>query len=127
MEKVIVIKRIPGILEIGDTLISDSFGEDFILEKKETTRTGSKERYVNLDYETVCGNIPHYFDFVIEEDEYQDIDFKIVRTDEDIKKRYNYFINKMNAASTGSEQDVIYHNLVWFIEWLTGIKELYRI
>lgn len=126
MEKVIVIKRIPGILEIGDILTSDSFGEDFILEQKETTRTGSKERYVNLDYETVCGNIPHYFDFVDEEEDY-DIDFKIVRSEEEIKKRYNYFINRMNSASPGTEQDVVYHNLVWFIEWLTGDKDLYRI
>lgn len=126
MEKVIVVKRIPGILEIGDVLTSDAFGHDFILEQKKRSAASTSERYVNLDYYTVSGNIPEYFDFVIDEGEYEKFDFNIIRSAEELEKRYNYFVEQMNIASTGSEQETVYANLVWFIEWLTGLKELVR-
>jgi len=126
-EKVIVVKRIPGILEVGDILISDGFGQDFILELRDVSKSGSMERYVNLDYYTVSGNIPEYFDFVIEDEESgEDFEFEIRRSNEEIKKRYNYFIGRMGEAPLGTEERVVYCNLVWFIEWLTGVKDLVR-
>ena len=130
MEKVVVVKRMPGILEVGDILTSGGFGQDFILEQRSSDKFGSQERYVNLDYYTVSDNIPNYFQFYVDGlfEEYNTVTRfdEIVQSPEDIHKRYNYFVEQMNNAPVGSEQHVVYTNLVWLLEWLIGSKELVR-
>jgi len=129
MEKVIVEKRIPGILEVGDILVSNGFGEDFVLKASSKTKNTASERYVNLDYYSVVENIPEYFMFVVEEfygEDEAEFTFEVRRSNEDIYKRYLYFVDQINESAPGSESDVVHHNLAWFIEWLVGNKPLIK-
>jgi hypothetical protein len=139
MEKVKVVKAIPGLLKVGDVLISPVAGCDFNLEET----TNNSARYVSLDYTTVSENIPNVFVFDTLDAESQWIDcascgscdcepcfycddFEIVqvRTNLQIAERYDFFQEQLNNATPGSEQAVVFQNLIWFIEWLYGHKEL---
>ena len=149
MERVKVVKVIPGILDKGDILISPVTGADFCLEETKVTSNGSSERYISLDYVTVSENIPEFF--VFEQDEELDsecyfcgecndcdctcteeqlkelgIEFpsEIVRTDTEIEDRYNYFKQKFEDSYPGTEAQVVYRNLMWFVEWLHGKAEI---
>ena len=131
MEKVKVIKGIPGILEVGDILVATGFGEDFILETSDRQENRATERYVNLDYYSVVENIPEFFVFAytfddMPDDIEPDMNFAVERSNEDIFKRYEYFVDQVNSANPGTEQDVVYHNLIWFIQWLTGQTSLIK-
>ena len=126
MEKVEVIQRIPGILMEGDVLISEGFGKDFLL------IDASERRYVNLDYFTVVSNMPQYFMFTgMEEDDFlvekEDVlDFLVYKTPQELKERYDFFLSRISASKPGSEQDVVYHNLIWFMNWLMGRQPLLK-
>ena len=150
MEKVKVVKPIAGILETGDILISPFEGADFLLEEVNVTSKGSNERFVSLDYVTVSENVPQYFVFERDEDPIvsecyncgstedcdctwtvQDLinaDIQIpgfvVRTPEEITARYNAFEQKFEEAYPGTEAQIVYKNLMWFIEWLEGKAEI---
>jgi hypothetical protein len=132
MEKVIVVKPIPGMLNIGDILVSPVEGADFCLEETKVTKNGSSERFVSLDYVTVSNNVPAYFTFIQDDacDNCETCDCLeldedyIVRTDEEIQARYDFFSKQFEAADSGSEAEVVYRNLMWFIEWLQGKEEL---
>jgi hypothetical protein len=150
MEKIKVVRAIPGILNVGDVLISPITGADFNLEETEVSINSSTERYVSLDYVTVSENVPQYFEFELDytvvadsecykcgncedcgctwtkkELEEQDINFPTVtRTPDQINSRYNFFIDKANAAKIGSEEHVVYQNLIWLIDWLRGDAEI---
>ena len=128
MERVKVVKAIPGILEVGDILVSPQAEEDFCLEETKITEQGSSERYISMDYVTVSENIPQFFQFELFEDDFYkeevEEEFEIVRTKEDIFKRKEFFEDQFNKSVIGSEQQVVYKNLMWFIDWLTGEKEL---
>jgi hypothetical protein len=150
MEKVKVVKPVPGILSVDDILVSPFQGEDFRLEEMNVTELGSNERFVSLDYVTVSENIPEYFEFEFEPDdsegvvEYEeellhkcfgcenctckdeecDIQDSVRRTNEAIADRYDFFESQFEAAEPGSEAQIVYRNLMWFIEWLQGKTEL---
>jgi hypothetical protein len=137
MEKVKVVKAIPGILNVGDILISPETGHDFCLEETDITTTGSNERYVSLDYNTVSENIPEFFEFVIElfEEDCDEVeccgkcnkgnnDPDFSRTSADVLARYEYFSDRFDASTPGSEAQIVYKNLMWFIEWLYGKAEV---
>jgi hypothetical protein len=131
MEKVKVVKAIPGILNVGDVLVSPCAGEDFVLSEAKVTKRGSSERFVSLDYVTVSENIPTFFNFEETEEECDctdctcdkelqlDLD-NSVRSDKEIGKRYEFFKERFEVAYPGSEEQVVYKNLMWFIEWLQG-------
>jgi hypothetical protein len=127
MEKVKVVKAITGILNVGDVLISPVEGADFCLEETVVTKRGSSERFVSLDYVTVSENVPQFFQF---EQDFDDIVleldncFDIVRTEQEIQDRYEFFTNKFNSSEVGSEAQIVYKNLMWFIEWLNGKAEI---
>lgn len=135
MEKVKVVKAIPGLLKVGDVLISPAAGCDFNLEETEIKGNSTSERYVSLDYVTVSSNIPAFFAFDLSDFENQCVDCDactcgdsdefntIVHTDTEIGDRYWFFQEQLAAADT-KEQAVVYQNLIWFIEWLYGHKEL---
>lgn len=150
MEKVQVIKAIPGMLKVGDILISPEAGSDFCLEEVEVSKRGSNERYVSLDYITVSENVPNFFEFVLEDEcesecfkcgkceecdcnwtkeELKEQDIRIpgldiMHTEEEIRNRYNFFYEQYKAAEPGSESQIVYRNLMWFIEWMYGKAEL---
>lgn len=146
MEKVKVVKSIPGILNVGDVLVSPVAGADFTLEETKITKEGSSERYASLDYVTVSENIPEFFEFDIEideEDDFEDIELECGdmyeeegelksyscgrgnwRSVEEVDERYEFFAKKYFNAEVGSEEQVVYKNLMWFIEWLQGDIEL---
>lgn len=147
MEKVKVIKAIPGILKVGDILISPEAGADFCLEETEVTQKGSSERYVSLDYVTVSENVPKFFlfeEFELADDEEecectacecdgQEVGGKIiggitppyiVRSDNEVISRYDFFKHRFEQSYPGSEAQVVYKNLMWFIEWLNGKAEI---
>lgn len=148
MERVKVVKPVPGILEVGDILISPVEGADFCLEEVNVTSRGSSERFISLDYVTVSENIPQFF--VFEQDEVEAECYKcgtcedcdctwtkeelakldiqipgyVTRTADEISDRYDFFTNKFNEAYPGSEAQIVYKNLMWFIEWLEGKAEI---
>jgi hypothetical protein len=138
MEKVVVVKEIPGMLYEGDVLTSYVHQGDFLLEEK----SKNSERYVSLDYLTVSQNIPEFFDYFIEETidmtgkakicdgcfecTCGDTVTDIRRSDLEIEARRDFFQKELDASIPGSESEVVYSNLIWFIEWLTGQKELLR-
>jgi hypothetical protein len=47
-----------------------------------------------------------------------------MRTDAEIEDRYFFFQEQFEKAKPNSEQAVVFQNLIWFIEWLYGYKEL---
>jgi hypothetical protein len=129
MEKVKVVKAVPGILNVGDVLVAPEIGADFCIEETTITKQGSSERYVSLDYTTVSENVPTFFEFEneaeeIEELEDLEIELECERTDYEIAERYNHYRNMFELAWPGSEEQVVYQNLMWFIEWLKGKREL---
>ena len=148
MEKVKVVKAIPGILNVGDTLVSVMNGSDFLLEEGLDYKYGTNERFVSLDYITVSESIPEFFEFVFEEDseclqcgscgdcdcpavsadELRELDIElpsnIEKYDFEIQARYNFFQEQFKNAAQGSEQAVVYQNLMWFIDWLYGKADL---
>lgn len=138
MEKIKVVKEIPGILNVGDILVAPEIGADFCIEETTVTKQGSSERYISLDYVTVCENIPTFFEFENEVEENEELDLCIddcdscncnckgesYRTDAEIKERYNHYRNQFELAYPGSEEQVVYQNLMWFIEWFKGKREL---
>lgn len=150
MEKVNVVKAIPGMLKKGDILVSPTPGADFVLCEEETTQFGVKERFISLDYVTVSENVPKFFTFVVDEpesecyfcgscedcdctttiEELEDLGIElgpeneIVKTDKEIEERYDFFKRQFENAEPGSEAQVVYKNLMWFIEWLQGKANL---
>ena len=134
MEKVKVVKPIAGILKVGDVLISPVEGADFCMEEVNVTSRGSNERFVSLDYVTVSENVPYFFEFEKEEELELEIDDECCdsscdcgefnRSREDVDARYNFFSEKFDESPNGSEAQVVYKNLMWFIEWLYGQKEV---
>lgn len=128
-----MVKPIAGILKVGDILISPVEGADFCLEEVNVTSQGSNERFVTLDYVTVSENIPQFFVF-----EQEDIDFELeddsdcdecddeplARSRDEIDDRYEFFSEKFEEAPAGSEAQIVYKNLMWFIEWLYGKQEV---
>jgi len=133
MEKVKVVKAIPGLLKVGDVLISPAVGCDFNLEETVKTSTNTSERYVSLDYVTVSSNIPQFFVFDLSDFENKCMDcesctcgetLEAIRTDAEIEDRYFFFHEQFENSRPNSEQAVVFQNLMWFIEWLYGYKEL---
>jgi hypothetical protein len=133
MEKVKVVKAIPGLLKVGDVLISPAAGCDFNLEETVKNGSNTSERYVSLDYVTVSENIPQFFVFDLLDFENKCMDCEActcgdieeaMRTDAEIEDRYFFFQEQFEKAKPNSEQAVVFQNLIWFIEWLYGYKEL---
>jgi hypothetical protein len=135
MEKVKVVKPIPGILKPGDILISPVEGADFCLEEVNVTSRGSNERFISLDYVTVSENVPQFFEFMTEEfetvyDTEEDCDCEechcndFARSRDEVDDRYGFFSEKFEESPEGSEAQVVYKNLMWFIEWLYGKQEV---
>jgi hypothetical protein len=135
MEKVKVVKAIPGILNIGDILISPEAGSDFCLEETDVTTNGTSERYVSMDYLTVSESIPEFFVFdtdeIFEDTDIQDClecdgnsDPEFGRTSAEVLERYEFFTEQFETAIPGSEAQIVFKNLIWFIEWLYGKTEL---
>lgn len=133
MEKVKVVKAIPGLLEVGDILISPDAGCDFSLDETKITKDGSSERYISIDYVTVSENVPVFFEFQELENSIEEVIIKedkpldIIRSKSEIQERYKFFTERNKEAETqaqGSEANVVYTNLLWFIEWLYGKKQL---
>lgn len=146
MEKVKVVKEIPGVLNVGDVLVSPVLGADFTLEETKVTKQGSSERYVSLDYVTVSENVPNFFEFEQPEEETDELDLLIedcdcdceycsecdkqtssnefYRTRDEVEARYEFFKERFGLSYPGTEESVVYKNLMWFIEWLEGRKEL---
>ena len=152
MEKVKVVKAIPGILKVGDIMVSPAAGEDFVLSETDITVGGSSERWVSLDYVTVSENIPAFFTVEVDEQPFSECYFcgacdncdcvtskdelnalgielgpeveTVARTDKDIQDRYEFFAKQFDRSIPGSESQVVYKNLMWFIEWLRGETEL---
>lgn len=130
MEKVKVVKAVPGLLNVGDVLISPSTGSDFTLEEK----SFNSSRYVSLDYTTVSENIPAFFTFDFSDFENECIDCEactctgegsfVIRPYTEIEDRCTFFQQELDKARPNSEQAVVYQNLIWFIDWLYGDKEL---
>ena len=138
MERVKVVKPIAGILKVGDILISPVEGADFCLEEVNVTSRGSNERFISMDYVTVSENVPYFFEFEKEEDIdletkeecgcddeecdcYRDVR---IRCRNEVDARYKFFSEQFDNASEGSEAQIVYKNLMWFIEWLYGQKEV---
>jgi len=149
MEKVKVVKTIPGMLKKGDILVSPVAGADFVLDETDVTVNGVSERFVSMDYVTVCENIPRIFELVLDEvdaecyfcgscsdcgcttteEELADLDIElgpnaIVKTEEEIQARYEFFKEKFQNSYPNTEAQVVYKNLMWFIEWLQGKAQL---
>lgn len=136
MEKVKVVKPIAGILKAGDILISPVDGADFCLEEVNVTSKGSNERFISLDYVTVSENVPYFFEFLQKEDEELTIELddeccdcscdcgEFNRSRDEVDARYGFFSQKYDESPNGSEAQVVYKNLMWFIEWLYGQKEV---
>ena len=125
MEKVLVVKEVPGMLKKGDVLQSINNG-DFTLSEKEN----GVERFVSIDYVTVSDNVPEYFDFILELVESKEtpsrVFFDECRTPLEIQERLEFFQKQLNKAIPGSESEIVYSNLIWFIEWLRKEKELLK-
>jgi hypothetical protein len=140
MEQVKVVKPVPGILNIGDILISPVEGADFCLEEVNVTSRGSNERFISLDYVTVSENVPQFFEFITDEfetiydneqeEECEECDCNcdcqggFERSKDQVDDRYEFFKEKFEEAPAGSEAQIVYKNLMWFIEWLYGKQEV---
>jgi hypothetical protein len=134
MEKVRVVKEVPGMLKVGDVLTCYITGGDFVLEEKNE----NNERFVSIDYVTVSNNVPDYFEFEVELVEvpqfcdgcYEctcgDTVTDVRRSDAEIEARREFFQRQLNDSVPGSESEVVFQNLIWFIEWLVGEKELLK-
>lgn len=142
METVKALVEIPGLLEKGDILISASEGEDFVTGEITKNANGQAvSRSATIDYYSVCASIPTYFTWVIDDedvfepdlikeardiDEYnQELDFYFNRSPREIADRYDFFIEKATNAKN-KEEKVVFNNLIWFIDWLTGKAELLK-
>jgi hypothetical protein len=139
MEKVKVVKPINGILNAGDILVSPILGADFCLSETNVTSNGASERFVSLDYVTVSENIPQFFTFVgpdfeivfddEESDECEECDCmcrEFERSRDEVDERYGFYSEKFEQAPAGSEAQIVYRNLMWFIEWLYGQANLIK-
>ena len=106
---------------------------EYVKKNKEYTET----KKVEVDYFSVCENIPELFDFTVDEEEYGSLDdylfktnYKVVRSEEEIKERALYYKEQAILAETSGEAKgakeamVVYNNLLWLIDWLTGKTEL---
>lgn len=154
MEKVKVVKAIPGILKIGDVLVSPVAGADFTLEETEIRQNSSSERYASLDYVTVSENIPNFFEFDVEEDlDFDEDDFEFLDLEDgtvftandeeytfyngvaypcgkgnwrsaELVEQRYKFFKSKFENASNEEELVVYKNLMWFIEWLRGDAEL---
>jgi len=125
MEKVKVLQDIPGLLYEGDILISKEEGEDFKLDFEKTEQGFHQERHVTLDYMSVCGNIPTYFTWVFDEPEEEKESYKIVRSEKEIEDRMQFYRDNVGPNS-GYEKNLVFNNLIWLLEWLTGRAELLK-
>jgi hypothetical protein len=131
METVKVVVNIPGLLEKGDILTSAGEGHDFNMFVKD----GNFERSATIDYYSVCANIPTYFAWELDEEDtfvlkpegrYLKIDEDIFvsnRSNSEINDRIEFFKDKI-ANTSNWEESVVYNNLIWFIDWLKGEREL---
>jgi hypothetical protein len=141
METVKVIVNIPGLLKKGDILTSAGIGEDFVTGAiVNDSKEGTISRSASIDYYSVCANIPTYFSWVIEDEDIFEVDvekeaalvdeynmdlfeYEVVRSRKEIAERLEFF--KERAESTPNwEEAVVYNNLIWFVDWLTGKTEL---
>ena len=121
MEKVIVVKEIPGMLKIGDVLVSNGKGGNFILRE----HFGNNERLVDIDYVTVSDNVPEFFEFVLELKEVKSKPKSTgLRSNAEIEDRLNFFKEQAKLSLPGSESEIVFTNLIWFIEWLRKEKNL---
>jgi hypothetical protein len=133
MEKVLVVKEVPGMLKVGDILVADLNGDFYLTEDN-----ANVSRYVNIDYVTVSDNIPEYFDYVLDmkESECQDCHdcdyclceecFGIEKSIEEVLERRDFFQKQLDKSISGSEAEVVFTNLIWFIEWLLGKRSLLK-
>lgn len=131
MEKVLVVKEVPGMLKVGDVLVADLKGDFYLSEENDNV-----SRYVNIDYTTVSDNIPEYFDYVLELKEsecgececedcgWQPLDF--YRSPAEVEERLEFFKKQLSNSFAGSEAETVFTNLIWFIEWLKGQKNLLK-
>ena len=127
MEKVRVVRDVPGMLKVGDVLTSFTTGGDFVLEEKDA----NNERFVSIDYVTVSNNVPDYFEFEVELVEVplcscDNCSTSNIRTPYEINDRREFFERQLEVATPGSEAELVYSNLIWFIEWLVKEKELLK-
>jgi hypothetical protein len=142
MEKVKVVRDIPGILKVGDILVSSFPQDDFVLSETEINRNGENERYVSFDYVTISENVPTFFEF--ETEDIQTIEVEDccgcydcdcimnegvsagneMASPKEVIDRYNFFSEQFDNAAPGSEAQVVYRNLMWFIEWMFGERKL---
>ena len=125
MEKVKVLKNIPGLLKKDDILVSETEGADFKLDVIKKEKGRQEERHASVDCNTVYHNIPIIFDWVIEEDVFEKESFKVVRSEEEIAERMQFFQDNIGPNS-GQEKNVVFNNLVWFVDWLRGKAELLK-
>lgn len=126
MEKVRVLKNIPGLLRKGEILVSATEGEDFKLDLVQDDSGLHQEKHVRLDYLSVCANIPTHFTWVVEdEDIFEKESFKIVRSEAEIAERVQFYRDSI-GPNAGHEKNVVFNNLLWLIEWLTGRAELLK-
>ena len=145
METVKVIVNIPGLLKKGDILTSAGAGEDFVMGEVTKDKNGiSVSHSARIDYYSVCAHIPTHFTWEIEDEdifepnkveEYKEIDdynqerygyldnYIVQRSAAEIARRDQLFREKA-SHTTSVEESVVYNNLVWFIDWLTGRAEL---
>ena len=121
MEKVRVVRDVPGMLKVGDVLTSFTTGGDFVLEEKDA----NNERFVSIDYVTVSNNVPDYFEFEIEMVESEQCGC-LMRCLSEVEDRREFFKRQLEVATPGSEAELVYSNLIWFIEWLVKEKELLK-
>jgi hypothetical protein len=129
MEKVLVVKEVPGMLNIGDVLKLDDNGNFFLSEEN-----GKVSRYVNIDYVTVSDNIPEYFDYIFDLQESvcqecEDCDCIkpfTFRSVGEVNARLEFFQRQLDMSFPGSEAETVFTNLIWFIEWLKGEKNLLK-
>jgi hypothetical protein len=140
MEKVKVVKAIPGILEVGDVLVRE--GNDFIFIDEHSCDGFGCERsvYFNVDKETVYENIPTYFVFEVDDSEIEVVERKltakeissmlvekeVIRTPKEIAERVKFFEEMLDWRFNTEESKVVFQNMLWFIEWLHGERDLLK-
>lgn len=137
MEKVVVLRNVRGLLKKGDILVSEGFGKNFKMEYVKENKEFTETKRVEVDYFSVCENIPELFDFTVDEEEYESLEdylfktnYKVVRSEEEIKERALYYKEQAILAETSGESKgakeamIVYNNLLWLIDWLTGKTEL---
>jgi hypothetical protein len=139
MEKVIVKKDIPGILKAGDILALE--GDSFFLSGNESDDFFTDSWYVNIDKVTVYDNIPSFFEFIVDESEisvkektFTDEEViemltskEVARSPKEIKERYEFYKDRLGYPFfNGNEGKIVYQNLIWFIDWLYGERDLLK-